>query len=192
MRTSQLVTALKNRFGDSLFTKDLLDACKGTIEALAEQDFGANGFDYEKCPYDAYQDADFADICSALDFTGYADLGPKACFADCFAQFAELIYKQFVQACFCLEKDAESDYALQGFIEAYESARDQFGCGAIYQLIRACDNIEAWSAKADLVSILGPKDYVVYYGLRFLTMDYAYKAERKLLKERLAKSRQAK
>lgn len=188
MRTSQLVSALKNRFGASTFTRDLLAACKGTIEALAAQDFGANGFDYEACPYDAYQDADFGAICGALDFTGYAELGPKACFADCFAQFAELIYKRFVQACFCLEKDAESDHALQGFIEAYEEARDLFGCGAIYQLIRACDVIEV-DKYADLVSVLGPKDYVVYYGLRSLTMDYAYKAERKSFKERLAKRR---
>lgn len=188
MRTSQLVTALKNRFGDSTFTKDLLAACKGTIEALAAQDFGANGFDYEQCPYDAYQDADFGAICGALDFTGYAELGPKACFADCFAQFAELIYKRFVQDCFCLEKDAESEFALVGFIEAYAESRDLFGCGAIYQLIRACNNTEV-DKYADLVSILGPKDYVVYYGLRSLTMDYAYKAERKNFKERLAKRR---
>ena len=188
MRTSQLVSALKNRYADSLFTKDLLAACKGTIEALAAQDFGANGFDYEQCPYDAYQDADFGAICGALDFTGYAELGPKACFADCFAQFAELIYKRFVQDCFCLEKDAESEFALVGFIEAYEESRDLFGCGAIYQLIRACNNTEV-DKYADLVSILGPKDYVVYYGLRSLTMDYAYKAERKSFKERLAKRR---
>lgn len=186
MRTSQLVSALKNRYAESLFTEDLLAACKGTIEALAEQDFGANGFDYEQCPYDGAQDVDFADICAALDITGYAELGPKACFADCFAQFAELIYKRFVQDCFCLEKDAESDYALQGFIEAYEDARDLFGCGAIYQLIRGCNAIEA-DKYADLVSVLGPKDYVVYNGLRSLTMDYAYRAERKSFKERLAK-----
>lgn len=191
MRTSQLVTALKNRFVDSAFTKDLLAACKGTIEALADQDFGANGFDYEACPYDGAQDVDFGDICSALDFTGYADLGPKACFADCFAQFAELIYKRFVQKCFCLEKDAESDFALQGFIEAYEVSRGLFGGGAIYQLIRACNNLDA-DKYADLCMILGPKDYVVFSGLRSLTMDYAYKAERKNFKERLAKSRQAK
>lgn len=188
MRTSQLVSALKNRFGDSTFTRDLLAACKGTIEALAAQDFGADGFDYEQCPYDAYQDADFGAICGALDFTGYAELGPKACFADCFAQFAELIYKRFVQGCFCLEKDAESDYALQGFIEAYEEVRDLFGCGAIYQLIRACDVIEV-DKYADLVSVLGPKDYVVYHGLQSLVRDYAYKAERKSFKERLAKRR---
>lgn len=187
MRTSQLVSALKTRYAEALFTKDLLAACKGTIEALAAQDFGANGFDYEQCPYDAYQDADFGDICGALDFSGYAELGPKACFADCFAQFAELIYKRFVQDCFCLESDKESDHALQGFIEAYEGARDLFGCGAIYQLIRACDNIEAWGSKADLVAVLGPKDYVVYNGLRFLTMDYAYKAEIKSRKERMVK-----
>lgn len=187
MRTSQLVTALKGRFGDSLFTKDLLAACKGTIEALADQDFGANGFDYEACPYDAYQDADFADICSALDFTGYADLGPKACFADCFAQFAELIYKQFVQKTLEYTAPAENMDGVQGFIEAYESARDQFGCGAIYQLIRACDNLEAWGAKAELVGILGPKDYVVFSGMKMLTIDYAYKAEAKRFKERLAK-----
>ena len=186
MRTSQLITALKSRFADSLFTKDLLAACKGTIEALADQDFGANGFDYEACPYDGAQDVDFADICAALDFTGYADLGPKACFADCFAQFAELIYKRFVQGCFYLEKDAESDFALQGFIEAYDVSRGLFGGGAIYQLIRACNAIDA-DKYADLVSLLGPKDYVVYYGLISLVRDYAYKAERKNLRERFAK-----
>lgn len=178
MRTSQLITALKSRFADSLFTKDLLAACKGTIEALADQDFGANGFDYEACPYDGAQDVDFADICAALDFTGYVDLGPKACFADCFAQFAELIFTQLcdgITKSFALKDDL---YTLEGLIKAYDAAKELFGCGAIYQLIRACDNLEAWDYKADLLGILGPKSYVAFKGLRSLIIDYACDAKR--------------
>lgn len=177
MRTSQLVSALKNRYAESLFTKDLLAACKGTIEALAAQDFGANGFDYEQCPYDAYQDADFGAICGALDFTGYAELGPKACFADCFAQFAELIFTQLcdgITKSFVLKNDL---YTVEGLIKAYDECRDLFGCGAIYQLIRACNNLEAWGYKAELLSVLGPKSFVAFKGLRSLIIEYACEAK---------------
>lgn len=180
MRLSQLTTALNSTYADSAFVRDLKRAVAQTIEALADQDFGANGFDYEACPYDAYQNADFADICAALDFSGYAEMGPKACFADCFGQFAEMIFTQTCEGItksFCLKDDL---YTLTGFVQAYEDCRDLLGCGAIYQLIRACNNLEAGVHKADLLSILGPKSYVAFRGMYSLIVSYACDAKRKV------------
>lgn len=176
MRLSQLTTALNSTYADSAFVRDLKNAVSQTIEALADQDFSTE-FDYELCPYLARFDIDLGDMCACLDFSGYADLGPKACYKDAFGQFAELIWAQLcapVAKTFFFGK--HDNYVLDGFIKAYEASCELF-CGPVYQLIRACNATEAKASGADLLGLLGPKEFVAFKGLHSLVVQYSIKAE---------------
>lgn len=175
MRLSQLTTALTSTYADSAFVRDLKRAVAQTIEALADQDFSTE-FDYDQCPYLGRLDVDLGDICACLDFSGYADLGPKACYKDAFGQFVELIWSQLcapVAKTFFFGK--HDDYVLDGFIKAYEASQDLF-CGPVYQFIRACNALEA-DKYADLLSLLGPKEFVAFKGFHSLIVQYSIKAE---------------
>lgn len=157
----------------------LFNTSAKVADDLEGQGFGVNGFDYEACSYDANADVCIGDLCAALDLTAFDQKSTNArALKESHLQFAELIYQEF---CRPIEREigCKPSDSIAAFQKAYAGCYKAFsnsasGKGALPQLIRAAHALDSYGKNADLLGLLGARDFAALKGLQALAIEHVF------------------
>lgn len=159
----------------SVLDADLCNVgCDAACE-LSNQEFGAHGFDYEACSYEARIDVYMGDLIAALDLSVFsADEYYPLVEKECGTQFAELIYQEF---CRPIEREigCKPQISMAAFSKAYTACYKAFenSKGAVHQLIRAAHALDCYGKDTDLLGLLGAQNFAALRGLQALATEFA-------------------